>query len=575
MQRLDAIIRQLAGHPVPASAEARRWSHAAGWIALIIPGLFMPGLFRSGSLRGWRNWQTSSERISVLPQCIVKTARPKVSMAGSPFPRGPTLSDAFGARTPPFASAWRRAHLTLEQRVARGRDARTEAPRSAHGRWAPPPDRPDPVALLEEQAAERVPMLVPIRYGRMLVSPFTFYRGAALIMASDLSGTPVSGVTVQLCGDAHLSNFGLFGTPERRMIFDINDFDETLPGPWEWDVKRLAASFEVMGRDRGFSPGDRRAIVMAGVAEYRDRMRQAAGMGSLEAWYDHLEVGVLLNLVRQAVRVKRVTKAEARAFERDVSKARGRDNTRVFTKRAAEVDGELRIVADPPLIIPIEDLITRGSEWEDPEPLIKDLLATYRRTLGNEHHPLEEYRYVHTAYKMVGVGSVGTRCYIMLMLGRDHNDPLFLQTKEAQASVLERFVGKSTYPHHGQRVVAGQRLMQAATDIFLGWVRIRGLDGVTRDYYVRQFQDWKGSADVDSMLVPGATLYARICAATLARAHARWGDRIAIASYLGKGDAFDRAIADFSAAYADQNEKDYEAFAAAVKSGRLTAQTGL
>jgi uncharacterized protein (DUF2252 family) len=431
------------------------------------------------------------------------------------------------------------------------------------------------VALLEQQAAERVPMLVPIRYGRMLVSPFTFYRGAALIMASDLAGTPVSGITVQLCGDAHLSNFGLFGTPERRMIFDINDFDETLPGPWEWDVKRLAASFEVMGRDRGFSPADRRAIVVAGVAEYRDRMRQAAGMGSLEAWYDHLEVGMLLKLVRQAVRVKRVTKAEARAFERDVSKAQARDNARVFTKRAAEVDGELRIVADPPLIIPIEDLITPGSEWEDPEPLIKELLGTYRRTLGNHHHPLEEYRYVHAAYKMVGVGSVGTRCYIMLMLGRDHNDPLFLQTKEAQASVLEGFVDKSTYRHHGQRVVAGQRLMQAASDIFLGWVRIRGLDGVTRDYYVRQLHDWKGSADVDSMLVPGATLYARICAATLARAHARWGDRIAIASYLGKGDAFDRAIADFSAAYADQNEKDYEAFAAAVMSGRLTAQTGL
>jgi uncharacterized protein (DUF2252 family) len=431
------------------------------------------------------------------------------------------------------------------------------------------------VALLEEQAASRVPMLVPIRYGRMLASPFTFYRGAALVMASDLAGTPVSGVTVQLCGDAHLSNFGLFGTPERQMIFDINDFDETLPGPWEWDVKRLAASFEIMGRDRGFSRADRRAIVMAGVAEYRDRMRQAAGMGGLEAWYDHLEVGVLLKLVRQQVRVKRVSKAEGRALKRDVTKAYARDNTRVFTKRAAEVDGELRIAADPPVIIPIEDLIEQGSEWEDPVPLIKELLRAYRRTLGSHQHPLEEYRYVHTAYKMVGVGSVGTRCYIMLMLGRDHNDPLFLQTKEAQASVLERFLGKSTYPHHGQRVVAGQRLMQAATDIFLGWIRIRGLDGVTRDYYVRQFHDWKGSADIDSMLVPGAALYARICAATLARAHARWGDRIAIASYLGKGDAFDRAIAAFSAAYADQNENDYEAFASAVKSGRLTAQTGL
>ena len=420
-----------------------------------------------------------------------------------------------------------------------------------------------------------MPELVPIRYGRMLVSPFTFYRGAALIMAADLAGTPTSGVTAQLCGDAHLSNFGLFGTPERKMIFDINDFDETLPGPWEWDVKRLAASFEVMGRDRGFAPADRRAVVMAGVAEYRDRMRQAAGMGGSNAWYDHLEAGMLLNLVRKEVRVKRVSKKEARAFERDIKKAHSRDSTRVFARRADEVEGELRIVADPPIIIPIEDLIKPGSEWEDPVPLIKKLLSSYRRTLGSQHHPLEEYRYVHTAYKMVGVGSVGTRCYIMLMVGRDHNDPLFLQIKEAEASVLERFIDKSTYSHHGHRVVAGQRLMQAATDIFLGWIRIKGLDGVTRDYYVRQFQDWKGGADIDSMLVPGATLYSRICGATLARAHARWGDRIAIASYLGNGDAFDRAIADFSAAYADQNEQDYKAFTAAISSGRLVAQSGL
>ena len=474
-----------------------------------------------------------------------------------------------------FASAWRRAHLTVDERMARGRDARKQAPRSSHGRWAPAPDRPDPIALLEEQAESRVPGLVPIRYGRMLVSPFTFYRGAALIMAADLAATPQSGVTVQLCGDAHLSNFGLFGSPERRMLFDINDFDETLPGPWEWDVKRLAASFEVMGRDRGFSPADRRDIVMAGVKEYRVRMQEAAGMRSLEAWYEHLEAGMLLKLVRKEVRVKRVSKKEARATEEMVAKARTRDSTRVFAKRADEIGGELRIVGDPPLIIPIEDIIRPGSEWENPAPMIKKLLSSYRRTLGRQHHPVEEYRYAHAAHKVVGVGSVGTRCYIMLMLGRDHNDPLFLQVKEAQASVLERFLGASAYPHHGERVVAGQRLMQGATDIFLGWQRIKGLDGVTRDYYVRQFQDWKGSADVDTMLPPGATLYARICGATLARAHARWGDRIAVASYLGNGEGFDRAIADFSAAYADQNERDYAAFSAAVDSGRLTAQTGL
>jgi uncharacterized protein (DUF2252 family) len=497
-------------------------------------------------------------------------------MATSARPARSSLAGtAAGERTAPFASAWRRAHLTVGERLARGKSARVDAPRSSHGKWEPAPDRPDPVALLEEQAATRVPGLVPVRYGRMLVSPFTFYRGAALIMASDLAATPSSGVTVQLCGDAHLSNFGLFGTPERQMIFDINDFDETLPGPWEWDVKRLAASLEIMGRDRGFSPADRRSVVMAGVAEYRDRMSQAAGMGTLGAWYDQLPVEVLMNLVRDEVRVKRVSKKEGRAFERDIRQAHTRDSTRVLAKRAQHVEGELRIVADPPLIIPIEDIIVPGSEWEDPEPLIKKLLSTYRRTLGHQHHPIEEFRYVHAAYKMVGVGSVGTRCYIMLLLGRDVGDPLFLQVKEAQASVLERFVGQSTYRHHGERVVAGQRLMQAATDIFLGWIRIRGLDDVTRDYYVRQFHDWKGGADVDNLLPPGAILYARVCGATLARAHARWGDRIAIASYLGKSDAFDRAIADFSVVYADQNERDYAAFAQAVNSGRLTARTGL
>jgi uncharacterized protein (DUF2252 family) len=496
-------------------------------------------------------------------------------MVASTHSTGSRAAEGDGAPDRPFASAWRRQHLTVEQRTARGLAARKQAPRSEHGRWEPAADRPDPIALLEEQGESRVARLAPIRYGRMLVSPFTFYRGAALIMAADLAATPVSGVTVQLCGDAHLSNFGLFGSPERRLLFDINDFDETLPGPWEWDVKRLAASFEIMGRDRGFSPADRRAVVMAGVREYRDRMRQAAEMRSLDAWYDHLEAGVLLELVREEVRGKQVSKGEGKAVQKMVAKARTRDSTRVFTRRAGEVDGELRITADPPVIIPLEDLIEPGSEWEDPAPLIKKLLSSYRRTLGNEHHPIEEYRYIDSAYKMVGVGSVGTRCYIMLLVGRDNDDPLFLQVKEAQASVLERFVGKSSYPHHGQRVVTGQRLMQGATDIFLGWQHIKGLDGVTRDYYVRQFQDWKGSADVDSMLVPGATLYSRICGATLARAHARWGDRIAIASYLGKGDTFDQAIADFSAAYADQNERDYAAFAAAVDSGRLVAQTGV
>jgi uncharacterized protein (DUF2252 family) len=430
------------------------------------------------------------------------------------------------------------------------------------------------VAILEEQATSRVAELVPIRYGRMLVSPFTFYRGAAAIMAADLASTPVSGITVQLCGDAHLSNFGVFGTPERQLIFDINDFDETLPGPWEWDVKRLAASFEIMGRFRGFSASGRRDIVAAGAREYRDQMRRAADLPTLGAWYDQLEAGVLLNLVRQQVRVKQLDKNSARRAEEHVAKAYANDSTRVFAKRAAGVGAELRIVADPPLITPIEDLIVPGTEWEDPAPLIKKLLASYRRTLGHQGHPLEEFRYVHAARKVVGVGSVGTRCYILLLTGRDDDDPLFLQVKEAQASVLEPYAGRSTYPHHGQRVVMGQRLMQAATDIFLGWQRIKGLDGQTRDYYVRQFHDWKGGADVERLSEPGATQYARFCGATLARAHARWGDRIAIASYLGRGDTFDRAIAEFSAVYADQNERDYLAFCEAVNSGRLAAQTG-
>ena len=496
-----------------------------------------------------------------------------MTVLSRPQPASP--ADGVPPREPGFASAWRRGRLTVEDRVARGRDARRDSPRSGHGRWQPAPDRPDPVALLEQQAATRVPELVPIRYGRMLVSPFTFFRGAASIMAADLAGTPRSGVTVQLCGDAHLSNFGLFGSPERRMLFDINDFDETLPGPWEWDVKRLATSFEVMGRERGFTPADRHAIVLAGLGEYRDRMRRAAGMGGVQAWYEHLEAGELLKLVRQEVAVKRVGKREARAHEDMVAKARSRDSTRVLARRAGVIDGELRIVADPPIITPIEDLARPGTAWEDPAPGIKKLLATYRRTLSHHHHPLEEYRYVHAARKVVGVGSVGTRCYILLLVGRDDDDPLFLQVKEAQPSVLEPFLGPSAYPNHGQRVVVGQRLMQAATDIFLGWQRITGLDGVTRDYYVRQFHDWKGSADVDTMQVPGATLYSRICGATLGRAHARWGDRIAVAAYLGKGGAFDRAVAEFAVAYADQNERDYATFAAAAAAGRIVAQTDM
>jgi uncharacterized protein (DUF2252 family) len=474
-----------------------------------------------------------------------------------------------------LASSWRRQHLTVGEREARGKAARINAPRSVHGTFDAAADRPDPIALLEQQGASRVPELVPIRYGRMLVSPFTFYRGAALIMSTDLATTPRSGITAQLCGDAHLSNFGVFGTPEREMIFDINDFDETLPGPWEWDVKRLAVSFEVMGRYRGFSRVDRRSVVMAGVREYRERMRVAATVGTLKAWYDHLEVGLLLDQVIEETRRGRLRKREARTVKKHIAKAYTRDSVRVSARRTGKVGDELRFVAEPPLIVPIEDLVSQGTEWENTDDLVKKLLSSYRQTLGVEHHPLEEFRYLHAARKVVGVGSVGTRCYILLLIGRDESDPLILQVKEAQASVLEKFAGKSEYTHHGQRVVAGQRLMQGASDVFLGWQRIKGLDGETRDYYVRQLHDWKGGAEVEELLVSGATLYSQICGQTLARAHARWGDRIAIASYLGNSEVFDRAIADFSAAYADQNERDYETLVRSIKSGRLAAQDGL
>ena len=461
------------------------------------------------------------------------------------------------------------------ERVARGRAARHDAPRSSHGRWQPETDRPDPLSLLEEQAASRVPELVPIRYGRMLVSPFTFFRGGALIMASDLAGTPDSGITVQCCGDAHLSNFGVFGSPERQLIFDINDFDETLPGPWEWDVKRLAASFEIAGRDRGYVASDRRRVVMAAAREYRLGMRHAAEMSTLDVWYSHMEIGEMLDWIRTEDSDKRQGKKSGAASIVDVDKARTRDSHRAFRKLTEQVGGGIRFVKDPPLLVPLEDLVLSEKIRHDTERSLRKLIRKYRKTLADEHHPLEEYRYLHMARKVVGVGSVGTRAWVFLMMGVDEQDPLILQAKEAQASVLERFAGRSAYEHHGRRVVVGQRLMQTASDIFLGWQRVKDIDGRTRDYYVRQLHDWKGSAHVDTLRVPGAIHYARMCGATLARAHARSGDWIAIAAYLGGSDRFDRAIADFSSAYADQNERDYDELVRAVRTGRISARTGL
>jgi uncharacterized protein (DUF2252 family) len=462
-----------------------------------------------------------------------------------------------------------------EARAARGKQARHTAPRSSHGRWEPATGRPDPVALLEEQAASRVPELVPIRYGRMTVSPFTFFRGAALIMAADLAHSPDSGITVQCCGDAHLSNFGVFGSPERKLMFDINDFDETLPGPWEWDLKRLAASLEVAGRDRGFSPADRRRVVLAAAREYRQGMRDAATMTTLDVWYSHMEIGEMLEWIRTEDDDKRLVKREGDHTVVDVAKARTRDSTRAFKKLAHRIDGDVRFVADPPLIVPIEDLVLSDRDRHQTERSLRKLIKRYRRTLADEHHPLEEFRYVHMARKVVGVGSVGTRAWIFLMTGVDERDPLILQAKEAQPSVLERFAGRSAYENEGQRVVVGQRLMQTASDIFLGWQRVKDLDGNHRDYYIRQLHDWKGSAHVDSLRVTGATRYARMCGATLARAHARSGDWIAIASYLGKGTVFDEAIADFAAAYGDQNERDYQCLVDAIRSGRVAAEPGL
>jgi uncharacterized protein (DUF2252 family) len=461
-------------------------------------------------------------------------------------------------------------HLTRAERQARGKAARAEVPRSSHSEYEPAASRPDPIGLLEEQAVTRVPELVPIRYGRMLVSPFAFYRGGALLMASDLAGTPRSGLTAQICGDAHLSNFGVFASPERRLLFDINDFDETLPGPWEWDVKRLAASFAVAGRENGFREADRRTVVLTAVAAYRDAMREFAAMRNVDVWYAHLDIEQLLAQFQKQAAARQVKRARSA-----LAKARTRDSMQAFSKLTRMVDGEPRIVADPPLIVPVADLIDASVPREQLVESMRALIRSYRTSLQNDRRVLlESYRFVDMARKVVGVGSVGTRAWIVLMMGIDGRDPLFLQAKEAQPSVLERFVGKSRYSNQGERVVRGQRLMQAVSDIFLGWQRATAtdtIDDVSRDFYIRQLRDWKGSAVIEEMVPRGMAEYARVCGWTLARAHGRSGDRVAIASYLGGGDVFDGALADFAERYADQNERDYRALQEAVDAGRLEA----
>jgi uncharacterized protein (DUF2252 family) len=459
--------------------------------------------------------------------------------------------------------------LTPAERAEQGKQARARVPRARHGEVPVTGDRPDMVGLLEAQARSRVPDLVPVRYGRMLVSPFTYYRGAALPMASDLAATPVSGITVQACGDAHLSNFGIFGTPERNLVFDINDFDETLPAPWEWDVKRLAASLEIAGRDNGFTAKQRRTVVLAAVRKYRETMRTFSAMSNLDVFYARADVDQL-----RAQLKSQLTGRQRRNWDKGAAKARTTDSMRAMRKLTRISGGEPKIVADPPLIVPLDDL---ADDDLDVEPLINGLVGRYRRTLDTDRrHLLRQYEISDIARKVVGVGSVGTRCWIVLLFGRDGTDPLFLQVKEAQPSVLEPYAKASRHSSDGQRVVAGQRMMQAAGDALLGWICTdEGLDGERRSFYVRQLRDWKMSVDVAAMVPDGMRLYAEMCGWTLARAHARSGDRIAIAAYLGGADAFDRAIADFATAYAELNERDYQALTDAAATGRIDVRRDL
>jgi uncharacterized protein (DUF2252 family) len=502
-------------------------------------------------------------------------------------------------------------HPSVDERKAKGEEARVGTPPSSHTGWRPAADRPDPVGLLEEQDVTREQDLVPVRHGRMMVSPFTFYRGAAKIMAADLAATPVAGLNAQLCGDAHLSNFGAFASPERRLLFDLNDFDETLPGPFEYDVKRMAASFTIAGRNNGFSKADIRAATMASVTAYREAMAGFAQMPTMDIWYSHLDEDELMNAARVAMselrgevsaakKVERrdkqggkakAAKKEAKQVARDrleekeakaaekraqktLAKAHTRDSLQALSKLCEQVDGQYRIVSQPPIVVPARDLAaTYGLSPDDVMPVIHDQFRAYRATLQDDRrHVLERFQVVDVARKVVGVGSVGTRAFIVLLQGRDEGDPLFLQIKEATASVLEAYLPKSRYRQHGERVVAGQRMMQAASDIYLGWTK--GLD-INRHFYWRQLRDMKGSAVVEGMIPLGLTVYARICGWTMARAHARSGDPIAIAEYLGDSGAFDKAITDFSERYADQNEKDYTEFVNAVRSGRLQALEGV
>jgi uncharacterized protein (DUF2252 family) len=452
------------------------------------------------------------------------------------------------------------------EQASAGKAARANTPRASHADWAPAPDRTDPVAMIEDEALLRVPELVPIRHARMSASPFAFYRGAAGIMSADLAGTPVSGLRTQLCGDAHLSNFGGFASPDRRLVFDLNDFDETLEGPWEWDIKRLATSAAIAARE--YDLADRRGPELAQrtVRAYRTAMRRFAGMPALEVWYERIDEEQLAVALREQAKGN-----AAKRFERGAAKARAKDSTRAFAKLAFRTNGSARIAADPPLITPVEAL-GAPADADAINAAMAALVARYGETLSlDRRRLLERYDYVHAARKVVGVGSVGTRAWVLLLLGRDHGDPLFLQAKEAEPSVLEPYAGPTPFDNQGRRVVEGQRLMQAASDVFLGWLHAEGGDGRERDFYVRQLWDWKASVDLGRASARAIGLYAELCGQTLARAHARSGNAVAIAAYLGSGDRFDRAVADFAQTYADQNERDYRAFVDAISADRLAA----
>ncbi len=508
------------------------------------------------------------------------------------------------------------AHPSVADRQARGADARVTTTLESHAGWTPATDRFDPVALLEEQNKTREPDLVPVRHGRMAVSPFTFYRGAAKIMAADLAVTPTAGLDAQLCGDAHLSNFGGFASPERKLVFDLNDFDETLPGPIEFDIKRLAASLVIAGRNNGFTAADSALAATAAVRRYRTAMAEFAQMGTMELWYTHLSEDDLrsaLDRLASAVddrggsaagggsgaggkkakgaksaKAGKAAKAAAdrnkalqdglakaaRRAEKNLAKARTRDSLQALSKLGESVDGRYQIKSQPPIVVPLRELNGLDGLSEDTiEELLRSQFRDYRATLDpDRRHVLENFSYVDMARKVVGVGSVGTRAFIVLLQGRDPEDPLFLQVKEATKSVLEDHLPASRYANCGERVVRGQRMMQAASDIFLGWTS--GIQA-GRYYYWRQLRDMKMSADVENMSPATLQFYAGLCGWTLARAHARSGDVVAMAAYLGDQDTFDVAITDFAVRYADQNEQDYQAFTAAIDSGRLPVERGL